>query len=381
MTTSLCTEYVDPHTIEPLLSNRLIPLDKGEGQVRPIGVGEVVRRVVAKCVTKVLKEDVLEASGPLQLCAGHNSGSEAGIHAMRELFEADDTDAVLLIDASNAFNSLNRAAALHNIRIICPALAIFAINTYRVPARLFVTGGKELLSTEGTTQGDPMAMSLYAISLQPLITILNEFSNAKQCWFADDAAGVGLLQELKEWWDILNEEGPGMGYLPNAKKCWLITKTDKEELARTVFAGTAVNISSQGQRHLGAVLGNQDFFEEYVNDKVEEWVREVTKLSEFATTEPQASFAAFSFGLKHKWTYFLRTLPDIEDLLVPLEQVVSDLLLPSITGHSCTSEERQLLAMPVRMGGLGIENPCQVAKSQYEASLKVTAPLVQRIIS
>ena len=88
------------------------------------------------------KEDVLEANGPLQLCAGHKSGSEAGIHAVHNLFEADDTDAVLLVDATNAFNSLNRAAALHNIRILCPALATYAINTYRVPAHLFVTGGK-----------------------------------------------------------------------------------------------------------------------------------------------------------------------------------------------------------------------------------------------
>lgn len=39
MTRRLCTEYVDPLAIEPLLANRLIPLDKGERQVRPIGVG------------------------------------------------------------------------------------------------------------------------------------------------------------------------------------------------------------------------------------------------------------------------------------------------------------------------------------------------------
>ena len=56
-------------------------------------------------------------------------------------YEADETDAALLIDASNAFNSLNRAAALHNVRVTCPAIAIYVINTYRAPARLFVIGG------------------------------------------------------------------------------------------------------------------------------------------------------------------------------------------------------------------------------------------------
>ena len=146
--------------------------------------------------------------GSLQVCAGLTSGGEAAIHAMHSIFEADDTDAVLLIDASNAFNSLNRAAALHNTRILCPSISTYAINTYREPARLFVIGGKELTSAEGTTQGDPLAMSLYAISLQPLITRLNSSSLTKQCWYADDAAGAGPLRKLRKWWDVLNEMGP-----------------------------------------------------------------------------------------------------------------------------------------------------------------------------
>ena len=60
----------------------------------------------------VFKKDVTEASGSLQLCAGQEFGSEAAVHAMQTIFEADETDAVLLIDASNAFNALNRASAL-----------------------------------------------------------------------------------------------------------------------------------------------------------------------------------------------------------------------------------------------------------------------------
>ncbi|XP_015767149.1 PREDICTED: uncharacterized protein LOC107345921 [Acropora digitifera] len=181
MTKRLCTEYVDPRGLEAILANRLIPLDKGEGAVRPIGLGEVLRSIMGKCVTKVTKQDVIDASGSLQVCAGHKSGSEAAIHAMRELFQHDNSDAVLLIDASNAFNSLNRAAALHNIRVLCPSIATYAINTYREPARLFIVGGQELRSSEGTKQGDPLAMSLYAISLQLLITQLQVKSAASQC--------------------------------------------------------------------------------------------------------------------------------------------------------------------------------------------------------
>ena len=193
----LCIEYIDPRTSEPILANRLIPLDKGEGAVRPIGVGEVIRRVIGKCVMKVTKEDVLDASGSLLVCADLRSGSEAAVHAMHSIFEEEETDAVLLIDAWNAFNALNRAAALHNIGVLCPSIATYVINTYRQPARLFITGRSELKSAEGTTQGDPLAMAIYAIRLQTLITRLGISSDAKHCWYADNVGGSGSLEAIK----------------------------------------------------------------------------------------------------------------------------------------------------------------------------------------
>ena len=112
----------------------------------------------------VAKGDIADACGSLQLCAGQKSGSEAAVHAMQAIFEVDEMDGILLIDATNALNSLNRATALHNIPILCPIISVFAMNTYRFPARLFITGGKEILSAEGTTQGDPLSMGVYALS-------------------------------------------------------------------------------------------------------------------------------------------------------------------------------------------------------------------------
>ena len=81
-------------------------------------------------------------------------------------------------------------------------------------------------------------------------------------------------------------------------------KPCREEEARELFAGTAINVTTEGQKHLGAALGSRSYLEEYVNDKVVDWVNEVKRLAEFAVSQPQACFAAFTFGLKHRWTYF-----------------------------------------------------------------------------
>ena len=103
---------------------------------------------------KVLKEDIKKAAECLQLCASQETGCEAVIHAMHKFFESTETDAILIADGENAFNSINRKALLHNIKYPCPAIATFLYNCYAISARLFIIGGKELRSREGTTQGD-----------------------------------------------------------------------------------------------------------------------------------------------------------------------------------------------------------------------------------
>ena len=67
---------------------------------------------------------------------------------------------------------------------------------------------------------------------------------------------VGLLK-IKKLWDELLESGPALAYLPNAKKCWLITKPEREETAKEVFGETMINITTEEQKHLGAALGSR----------------------------------------------------------------------------------------------------------------------------
>ena len=89
--------------MEAFLACRLIPLDKNPG-LRPIGVGEVLRRIAGKVVIKVVKEDVRNAAGGLQLC------NYAAVHTMHDVFQLNASEAVLMVDAENAFNSINRKA-------------------------------------------------------------------------------------------------------------------------------------------------------------------------------------------------------------------------------------------------------------------------------
>ena len=267
--------------------------------------------------------------------------------------------------------------ALHNIQIICPPFSTVLINTYREPARLFITGGKELLSKEGTTQGDNLAMSFYGLSTRPLQKILRIKSPAvKQVWVADDATGAGKLKQLKEWWDIIITNGINIGYYVNASKSWLILK-DPERMneAKTIFADTAIKVTIEGKRHLGAALGNDNFRREYATEKVTKWCKDIEQLCIYAKSQPQAAYAAFIHGVQHKYNYFLRTIEGMDEFMLPLDKLLTETFIPILLDSSITATERELFSLPIRLGGLNIPIFAEKASNDYEISKTLTAPL------
>jgi hypothetical protein len=378
---NLATKSYHPKLIMAYVASRLIPLDKSPG-IRPIGIGEVLRRIVGKIISRHSTSEIKEAAGPLQTCAGHGAGAEAAIHAMRQVFESEGTDAVLLIDASNAFNCLNRSVALHNIQITCPKIATYLINTYRHPTRLFIAGGKEILSQEGTTQGDPLAMPWYSLSTVSMINHLRtEVDDITQVWLADDAAAAGKIKQLHEWYLCLENIGKQHGYYVNGSKSWLIVKSNEAaERAKTIF-GDSVNITTEGKRHLGAVIGSAEYKKEYCEDKVNNWVKELTILCEIAETQPQSAYAAFTQGYRSKFTYFLRTIENFEQFVNPVETVLTEKFIPALFGTEAPNNiPREVLSLNPSEGGLGITILSKEAGEQFLASTNITQPHVQSII-
>ena len=330
----------------------------------------------------ILKKDVQTGVGNLQLCGGHVGGCEVGVHAVVELFNEEDTEGVIQIDASNAFNSINRKIILHNSKAICPEMPTYIYNSYCAPARLFIVGGEEISSSEGTTQGEPIAMAAYGIGLTPLLDVLSrgEVDEAwKQVAFADDISGVGKLLFLRIWWDLVNKYGPLLGYFPKASKSWLIVKPDHFEAATDMYKGTGINITDEGRKHLGAIVGSKKCKEEYMNEKVEEWVSSLRRLSMIAKTQPQAAYSCYVKGFTHKYTYFMRTIPDISTFLKPLDDAVDDFIKILFNDYNFSAIERKLWSLPVRMGGMGLTIPSKVADDQYSDSRSINQQLTMKV--
>ena len=197
-------------------------MDKNPG-LCPTDIGEIFRQIADKVIVFHIRKDLISSVGSLQVCAGHEAGCESTMHAMHKIYEEDELEAILLVDASNAFNSVNRKTFLHNIGIICPPLAKFVRNCYNLPSQLFIIGGGETQSTEGTTQGNPTAMAIYTIAIIPLIPMIvnithQDDSSTKTAVYADDFTAAGNTTQLRKEWDTLCHLGPKFGYYPERWK-------------------------------------------------------------------------------------------------------------------------------------------------------------------
>ena len=106
--------------------------------------------------------------------------------------------------------------------------------------------------------------------------------SVKQVWLADNSAGGGKIAILHDWHKHLSQEGEKFGYFVNGSKSWLIVRSEAlADEAKTVF-GDEVNITTEGQRHLGAVIGSQKYKDQYCGDKVLSWKGDIETLSEIA---------------------------------------------------------------------------------------------------
>ena len=106
----------------------------------------------------------------------------------------------------------------------------------------------------------------------------------------------------------------------------------------------------------------------------------IETLADIVKTQPHAAYAAFIHGEQHKYTYFLRTIANISDNLKPLDDVIDTVFLPALFGTDISANEREILSLPIRDGGLGIRKVSANADFSYKISSKITQPLIKQII-
>ena len=129
--------------------------------------------------------------------------------------------------------------------------------------------------------------------------------------------------------------GPKYGYYPNNSKTILVLKDPSDmQAAKRLFENTGIKIVSNGERHLGAVIGSKEHKERFVSEKIMKWIQDLRQLTQIAKDEPHAAYVAFTKGLAPRWCFTQRTIGGIGHLFAPLEKVIKDEFIPSLTDRT-----------------------------------------------
>ena len=211
-------------------------------------------------------------------------------------------------------------------------------------------------------------MRAYALDILPLIKFLLELinvnnMNANEVVFANDFSVAGNLNSIKDYWRKLTAIGPKYNYFPKTTKSYLIVKGKNWWEHKTYFLFQEWNHSWR-KPHLGVFcIVNTEYRDEYVKNLVKDWDNQRTMLSTIAETNC-------------KLNYFLKTIPNIRHLLLPLERTIRNKLILAVKGcHICNDKERVLISLPIRYGGLAIHIFHKRAEIEFMSSSKITSKL------
>jgi hypothetical protein len=141
--------------------------------------------------------------------------------------------------------------------------AIFGGQPYLVAGRTL------LLSRQGTQQGDPLGILLFALATKHLVLLVwSECELEPNLWNADDGILVGSIAEVVKAYEILNADGPKYCYFLVPHKTGLWWRTMACVLLRPLF-DCRLDVDDNGLplpgiELVGSPVGPADFAKQHI---------------------------------------------------------------------------------------------------------------------
>ena len=356
-----------PAELAPFYSSaRLIPLVKKDGGVRPMAVGETLRRLACKLALMLIVDDMPPVFLPQQLGVGTPNGAESIIHSVAEMMEnlADD-EAILQVDFTNAFNLVSRTVFMRLVQEHFPQIWNLVNYLYSCQGYLRIGQSEEMiLSCSGVQQGCPFATLLFALVLRELTMRLSVETPALKLnkWFADDGHLVGKVADLTKCLEIIVSAEDELGLKLNLKKCVVKGANVNEFPAEILRATGGLNV-------LGAPIGTDEFVRATVREQIYKAAVDIFKTRDLNDPQMEMLLLRCCTGAP-KSTYWLRTcVPSvIKGELEDFDRAI-DRALQHILGVPVYGQDRLTVHLPLSMGGLGIPIASISSDAAFVASI------------
>ncbi|KAI0984147.1 hypothetical protein GJ496_000679 [Pomphorhynchus laevis] len=129
----------------------------------------------------------------------------------------------------------------------------------------------------------------------------------------------------------------------------------------------ALSEDAYGSQILGAPISNEEYMDLITSDKVSKWITLIDRLTDVASIDPHVAFCCLTKSTQWKWFHFSRTTPCRCSSLESLRGSIGDRFVPTLLRRDVPSCMLDLLSLPIRYGGLGIER-LEHTEHQFEWS-------------
>lgn len=262
----------------PLVAGaNLVAIPKPQGGVRPIAIGEVLRRLTGKCLMELVRDDARSVFFPVQLGVAAPSGSEVAVHCVRDWQRrhAGSADKVLVkLDFANAFNTVSRQEVLSAACAHFPTLARWVNWCYGGPSTLQF-GSSALQSAAGVQQSDPLGPLLFSAALHPLAAELRAGPLDIAMFYLDDGVVAGDVAAVGAALKHIERRAAGIGLRLNLSKCEVVVPGPATAADLSAALPSPVLWGECGGERvlhnfefLGAAIGADDFVAAHTEQRV-----------------------------------------------------------------------------------------------------------------
>ena len=385
--TSICNLLARGDAPKPmaqyLAGASLMALEKPGGGLRPIAIGEVLRRLVAKCFCKTYEKDSHSYLWPRQIGVASPLGAEVGSQTVRQWLQCNKTSAgkvIFVADFKNAFNSVDRGKFLHEARHHLPGLSRWVEWCYGGPSKLFFDG-TTLKSEVGVQQGDPLGPLLFSLALQPILVELSKITGLDFSFsFLDDLVVAGNQASVATGIEFIKQSATSLGLQLNLSKC---------ELIPAISGGSDINweLFDESIPHqldgccniLGAPIGTAEYCQSITSKraaKVQDILNAIGDLP-----DPQVALTLLrscaSFG---KMVFSARTTPfDVHQEQLLMFDTAVRRCFEQFSGLHPDDTQWLQATLATKVGGLGLRSLSKHSPAAYLASRSSCFSLCQQL--
>ena len=185
-----------------------------------------------------------------------------------------------------------------------------------------------------------------------------------------------VWRDIRPVWNVQGSQNrrPRIWILRQRPKMPSDSEERKIELALEMFAGSNVQLIL-GTRLLSSVIGTKETCDKFLDGKIGEQKKPLSKLGDIVKTNPQNAHACLTKGVKHKMNFITRTTPSSSALWELFEAIIRESIIPVLTsGAGPLPIEKEIFSLPFKSGGLGIDCP-ENHHEDYNLSKKLSEPL------